>query len=608
MKDGVWNIEALKLLVENIPVMVSAHHGTKYIYVNSAYQEATGYAKEELLQKNFWDVAHPDYRGILKARGLARLRGEAVPTKYEVKYLKKNGEERWLNLFFALVTIRKGKNMSISAAVDITESKRLKEELQCARDELETRVIQRTEELNRKNEELNFLNQSLNNVLRNMMDGVVTVSRSGDFEILNPFFTPKNDKIYNEVKTRLKELFLHGQNRFINDIVDRKKPFKDEEIKLATSHGPLHLLASGTPILGEEGAFNRGVIMLRPIRDVHRLVNRISGARATFHFEDIITGNPVMKELIKYLKASAASISNILISGESGTGKELFVQAIHNESPRRKGPFLAVNCGAIPRELIGSELFGYAEGAFSGAKKGGNPGKFELAHEGTLFFDEIGDMPLEQQVALLRVLQERTLMRIGGREEVPVDVRIVCATNKDLVAEIQKGSFRKDLYYRLNVISVKIPPLRDRRDDVTLLFGHFLKMAGFQFNKKVERIGDDVTNYLLQYNWPGNVRELQNVVERMLHNMDGCFLSAQHLPSEVRLSSEECILPILPKLPQGDATLTLNEARTLGRQWTRDAETRRIATLLEEHGGNISRVAKAMGVARSTIYKKMGAK
>jgi transcriptional regulator with PAS, ATPase and Fis domain len=221
-----------------------------------------------------------------------------------------------------------------------------------------------------------------------------------------------------------------------------------------------------------------------------------------------------MRETVEVARMAARSSSNVLIEGESGTGKELFAQAIHNASRRSAGAFVAVNCGAIPRELIASELFGYSEGAFTGAKKGGNPGKFELADGGTLFLDEIGDMPLEQQVALLRVIQDKSISRIGSNQVIPVDVRIICATNKNLLELMQTGRFRQDLYYRLNVINLRILPLRERKEDIPLLFEHFLQ----QMNQDCRSIiPNDFTERLLSYDWPGNVRELQNTVERIIH-------------------------------------------------------------------------------------------
>lgn len=298
---------------------------------------------------------------------------------------------------------------------------------------------------------------------------------------------------------------------------------------------------------------------------------------------------------------AAHSMSTVLLQGESGTGKEVFAQAIHNRSARRKGPFVAVNCGAIPRELIASELFGYSEGAFTGAKRGGRPGKFELASGGTLFLDEIGDMPLEQQVALLRVLQEKKITRIGGDKMIPVDIRVICATNRDLKQEVEQGRFRKDLYYRINVITINLPPLRKRREDIPLLVEHFLKKISRDWGMQVDRVEPEVMTYLTRYNWPGNVRELQNVLERMISMADGPVIGLDLLPLEIYTngSGDDQDPLSLPRVNR------LFRERQHKKQLLAEKESQEIIALLAKHGGNVSRVARDLGVSRNTLYRKM---
>jgi transcriptional regulator with PAS, ATPase and Fis domain len=260
----------------------------------------------------------------------------------------------------------------------------------------------------------------------------------------------------------------------------------------------------------------------------------------------------------------------------------------------------------MPRELIGSELFGYAEGAFTGARKGGKPGKFELASGGTIFLDEIGDMPIDQQGALLRVLQEKKITRIGGLRDIPIDVRVVCATNKDLSDEMRKGNFRSDLFYRLNVINIKIPPLRERPGDILLLFKHFLNDLHAPVDQSFEDIDPEVINCLLRYKWPGNVRELQNVVERMVNAMNGTTIEIENLPMEIRewRPASEC--PPLPNVSKNqDSDVTMDQARELGKQLSTDMEKNQIIDLLKQYGGNVSRVAREMSISRPTLYKKM---
>jgi transcriptional regulator with PAS, ATPase and Fis domain len=350
--------------------------------------------------------------------------------------------------------------------------------------------------------------------------------------------------------------------------------------------------------MNELGEVTGGIIILRHIKQVQNLVNRFSGYYATLQFSDIIGESIEIREAIRLATLSASTTSNILLQGESGTGKEIFAQAIHNRSAQNGGPFLALNCGAIPRELIGSELFGYEEGAFTGAKRGGKPGKFELASGGTLFLDEIGDMPLEQQISLLRVIQEKKVARIGSDKMIPVNVRLICATNKNLLQEVERGAFRHDLFYRLNVMSITIPPLRNRVKDIPLLFTHFLEKLGRDWGVKFD-VELEVFDYLNQYKWKGNVRELQNVVERAASLAENGIISLQQLPVEFYASfSHSSHGPIM----QSTKSFDNREQR---QQLLRDTEKSRIVNLLNIHAGNVSRVAREMGLSRKTLYNKM---
>lgn len=604
-QDWLGRID-FRQMVEDLQIIVCAYDIDGFIYLNPVGEKMTGYTLEEVRGKSFWEVTHPDDAAWIKPRGLARLHGEAVPPTREFRIIKKSGEVMWVNVFW-LITPWRGKNTIVMACVDVTENKRLTGELQASRSELERRVRERTEELNRKNKELMLLNQNLGNILGNISDGVATVNQDGDVLLLNAFLDRASGPAAEVIKRRLSNMILKEGDSILNGMLREKKSFSDEEILFPTPEGSLNLLVSGTPILDEDGTVQSGVIVLRPMKDVHRLVQRFSGYRAMFRFEDIITRDPIMLTLIENAKNTALSDSSVVIEGASGTGKELFAQAIHNYGPRSRGPFIAVNCGAIPRELIASELFGYAEGAFTGAKKSGNPGKFELASGGTLFLDEIGDMSLDQQVALLRVIQEKRLTRIGGHDAIPVDVRIICATNRDLYSEMRAGSFRSDLYYRLNVINIKIPPLKERRGDIMLLFHHFMKTAEKKANRKSSRINSDVEKHLVRYGWPGNVRELQNVVERMVNGTSGSSLEMEDLPQDIRMADPSSASPPGAALDAAGPAdpIDVEAARRRFRQKSGEAEKRQIMGLLEIHHGNISRTAREIGVSRTTLYKKI---
>jgi len=609
-----WEKDAdvFKKLVEFLPVLVLVYQYPRVVYANPFCQRLYGYSLQEMQQMNFWDFVHPDQREQVKAHGTARLQGRQAPSTYEIKILRKNGEVIWVDAFFIVTTVS-GEKAAIIGGVDITENKRLKEDLQTAKEELEARVQQRTDalnqktkDLNRKNQELQILNQKLNNVVRHVSEGVIIVDPSHNIEILNPLDGNAFGESSSELQNILKNYIVSNKSLLIKRLFNKKESFQEEEILLTTPGGPLSVLASGTPILNEKGSVEIAVIVLRPIEEVHRLVNRFSGARARFRFGDIITKNPGMLDLINRAKFAASSMSSVLIEGESGTGKELFAQAIHNESPRSKGAFLAVNCGAIPRELIGSELFGYDEGAFTGAKKRGNPGKFELASGGTLFLDEIGSMSLDHQATLLRAIQEKTITRIGGQREIPVDIRIICATNKDLIDEVRNNNFRRDLYYRLNVFNIRIPALRERSDDIELLFRHFLKMEAQRLKKSVKRIEARLLERLIGYSWPGNIRELQNVVERITNTLEGDFLKIDHLPSEICGMVPTLDLPAaFYEKTQQRSDVSIKDARDWSRLQAISRKKNKIIELLNKHNGNISGVAKELGVSRTTVYKKI---
>ncbi|MED0701355.1 MULTISPECIES: sigma-54-dependent Fis family transcriptional regulator [Aeribacillus] len=306
-------------------------------------------------------------------------------------------------------------------------------------------------------------------------------------------------------------------------------------------------------------------------------------------WNDIIgTSDALLTALNKCYKAAPSNVP-ILLLGESGTGKEKIAKSIHQSSQRRDKPFLAINCGAIPKELIGSELFGYESGTFTGGSKEGKKGKFEEANEGTLFLDEIGEMPLDLQVHLLRVLQEKEIMRLGSSQTIPINVRIIAATNKNLYALCKQGLFREDLFFRLNVVTVNIPPLRERREDIPLIADYFLKKFAKKYARESLSIAQETLNYFLEYSWPGNIREMQNVIEYAVIFSDSPVIRIEDLPAyfiENRMS-----LSINNQLKD----LSLIEIE----------EQKVLVRLLEETGWNLSAVAKKMNIARSTLYRKL---
>lgn len=319
------------------------------------------------------------------------------------------------------------------------------------------------------------------------------------------------------------------------------------------------------------------------------------GMVAKFTFDDLVAVSPAIKEVVDQSYKYGSVDSTVLIYGESGTGKELFAQSIHNIHHKRKaGPFVAINCSALPENLLESELFGYEEGAFTGAKKGGRAGIFEQAHNGTIFLDEIGNIPHYIQTRLLRVLQEREIMRIGGNRIIPINVRVIAATNVDLKEKVNKGEFRADLYYRLKVLTLHIPPLRDRREDIPDLVSHFLKKHEGLTGLSAKEIPQDLMHYFSQYHWPGNVRELENVVERWVVLTGGGY-GVKETTEQIRAS-----------LDDGN---TLEKGASKGALYVKPGSLREmnrqiIQSHLEQYR-NRQLVAKKLGISRSTLWRML---
>lgn len=405
-----------------------------------------------------------------------------------------------------------------------------------------------------------------------------------------------------------------------------QQQISDEEIVFDTVHGRVTCLCSLKPIssyrpetglediigssgiiLSEPVASDGFVMILRSIERVQKLINRMTGARAQLTFANVVGESPALKEALRLARLAAKSNSTVLLQGETGTGKEIFAQSIHNGSARADGPFVAINCAAIPRELINTELFGYEGGSFTGADRQGRTGKFEQAHGGTLFLDEIGDMPLELQTTLLRAIETRTIVRIGGHRVIPADVRIIVATHRDLREEARRGTFRSDLFYRLNVLTIHIPALRARVDDMPLLVQHFLRrqsrLLGRSFTITAEAMAA-----IQQYNWPGNVRELENMLERVSYLMPKDIITFDDLPIEFRqtMASAEPRNP--DQAPSNEEwrqdTPVAEKSRPLKERST-DAEVQAILQALHASNGQVTHAAALLGISRTTLWRKM---
>ncbi|MGE5705033.1 MAG: sigma-54 interaction domain-containing protein [Clostridia bacterium] len=399
--------------------------------------------------------------------------------------------------------------------------------------------------------------------------------------------------------------------------------FASESIRLmdALSHGTSvqrvyhvprpdrHVLINSAPIC-EDGEIIGAISIEQDITELVRLNEELADMTAHLHnlkqemnrfqasddpFYVIKGHSAAIQSAITAARKVAQTDATVLIYGESGVGKELFAQAIHQASKRHDKPFVAINCGAIPAALFESELFGYQGGAFTGAEKKGKPGKLELAHEGTLFLDEVGELPLELQVKLLRALQERQFYRVGGTDPIRVNTRIIAATNRQLESMIAEGRFREDLYYRLHVFSLEIPPLRERREDIPELVQIFLQECSASQNQPVPRIVPEVMQALLSDHWPGNIRQLRNVMERLTILQENGVIVPEHLPTSIRRQAEE----------QAASPISMPSPYVQAGKKHEQQESERILAALDRTYGNKKAAAELLGISRGTLYNKM---
>ena len=379
-------------------------------------------------------------------------------------------------------------------------------------------------------------------------------------------------------------------------------------VVMLTAHGTVDTAVNAMKL----GAFD---YLTKPFdKDELRVVIRKAAAAAQLQSSEpepedsgrfgMIGKSAPLENVFHTIDKVAASPSTVLITGESGTGKELIAGALHRNSPRRHQPFIKINCAAIPRDLIESELFGYERGAFTGAVSS-KPGRFELADGGTLFLDEIGVVPLEMQVKLLRALQESEFERVGGVSTTRVDVRLVAATNVDLRAEVAAGRFREDLYYRLNVVSIVLPPLRDRREDIPLLVEHFLEKYRRRLSKDIFGIDDEAMARLEAYPWPGNVRELENVMERSALFAEQGWITPDSLPNALRDDEDDPTSRPTRETSRPRVGGTVGPLKDIVRQHTESLEKELISRALEETRGNVTRAARKLEISRKSLQNKM---
>ncbi len=453
-------------------------------------------------------------------------------------------------------------------------------------------------------EDVKRLKSTLESVVENLQDAIVVVNKHGIIQLMNKAYgeflnIDTSTVVGKHVRDVIPNTRMH--------LVVQEGKAEVTEIQKIQDH---NCIVTRIPIIKEGeivGAI--GHLIFKDVKDLQTLAGRISKLESEleyykeelckayggkYTFDNIIGNSDKMKWLREIAAKAAKGTSTVLILGESGTGKELFAHAVHNASRRGGGPFIKVNCAALPENLLEAELFGYEEGAFTGARKGGKPGKFELANGGTIFLDEIGEMSLAMQVKLLRVLQERELERLGGTKTTKLDIRVIAATNRDLETMIEENRFRQDLYYRLNIFTLNIPPLRERLEDIPVLCKILLKKISSQVEHRVEGVTPEAMALLLQYNWPGNVRELENILERTVNLMDDAtHIKPKHLPPMIKKGSKDGEPQIIEESPNDLADIK------------EDAEKQAILRALTAAGGNKSKAAKMLGIHRSGFYQKL---
>lgn len=443
--------------------------------------------------------------------------------------------------------------------------------------------------------EINLLNYEENErrllaILDSVDEGIMVINKKFKIDIFNNYC----EKVYHcnkeeVIGTDIRDLI--GKNAPAVNLINGGVKYDNVEVNIKTERGEVHYLTTGRPIIDDNNIILGAVASIRDIHKAIEIANVISG-NAENAFNEILGNSNKIENVKNIVKTVAKSDSTVLFRGESGTGKELFARAIQSLSSRKNNPFITINCATLPDNLIESELFGYEKGSFTGALHSGKEGLFKNAHGGTLFLDEIGELSMALQAKLLRVLQEGVIRPVGGTKEESVDVRIIAATNSNLEEMMQQGKFREDLYYRLNVIPIVIPPLRERIMDIPALVNLFIGRFNRKLNKEIKGADLSFINKLLQFNWPGNIRELQNVIERAMNLCDGEFITLQNLIMDTAIVSKDEI----KREPEVNESLKLKEVVEI-------CEKQAIITALLKNK-SLRKAAKELGVSHTTLINK----
>jgi len=464
----------------------------------------------------------------------------------------------------------------------------------------------------------------LRTILNSVSEGVIAVDKEGKVTHINSVALDTFDCAQEDIIGQKMDEFFQTPMPLL-DSLKTGQAYHLKEMRFKRGTRFIHYLTSGVPILDDHGQIIGGVATMNDYQKVEDLISKVGGRKRLTTFEDIVYQSAKIRQVVETAKTVAKGKSTVMLRGESGTGKEMFAQAIHMESHRSDAPFIAINCSALPSALLESELFGYEEGAFTGAIKGGRKGLFEQATGGTLFLDEIGEISAQFQVSLLRALQEGTIRRIGGMREIPVDVRIIAATHRNLEEMIQKGEYREDLYYRLNVIPLKIPPLMEHLEDIPRLVQHLVHKVSVKLDRPEICLTMESMQLLMNKHWPGNVRQLENVLERFINTLDMNNMEVQEINEWVLHSKNQSVVcECLPERNESNIQVRMEqqaEMRNRGslhidipisRKWPPlrvmmgEIEKEILKIVLEKHPTS-RKAGKALGVSSTTILNKMNA-
>jgi len=565
----------LRALSDTIPngILVVDKHG-QILVLNKVFSEILGVTEEEVLDHNIHMVVPK-----------CQLPSVIETGRPSVKNVYKLKDRLFAADYYPLVS--EGEVLGgVAVFVDITKSAAVESELK---------------EVSLELKEITAYKKILEAVLQNAYEGIVIVDPDGRIIMFNGAYADflgirPEDAIGRHVTEIIENTRMH-------EVVKTGKA----EIGQLQKIGKHNAVVMRIPIkIDNQVVAGVGKIWFKDLRDMENLFNRLNSLeeelayykeelRRTqedkYSLDNLVGESKVMLELKRLIHKAAQTSSTVLITGESGTGKELVARAIHNLSSRRQNTFVRINCAAIPENILESELFGYAEGAFTGAKKGGKAGKFELAHKGSIFLDEIGDMSFHMPAKLLRFLKEKEFERLGENKTRQVNVRVIAATNQDLLRKIEKGEFREDLYYRLQVMNLEVPPLRERKEDIPLLLDYFINKFNTELGKNIRKADEQTLAALCRYDWPGNVRQLENVIERAYNLADGDTLTLDTLP--IYLSKS------YPFNRSGNGTgVSLHQAKD-------EMEKASIENALRQAGGNKSRAAQLLGITRTSLYQKI---